>query len=183
MLSAIVNLTACAPSSSWWANHPAAFRVSAAYQTSELLYDTPRSPDATPKSLRIPIIIENDGRTWMRFAAYSSENRGWVGDGATISIRVSPQPKIRKVDIDYSSLSKRVILPGGESAAAWIVIQPDSSLLTPGLLKKVKLDVEIEWKWQDRRGEALPLTRSARFYPDLICIGEISPRKATATGE
>lgn len=110
----------------------------------------------------------------------------WIGEGLTVSITVAPQPNVKLVDVDYSPLSAQTVLPGGEveaSNAAWVTVQPDSSLLTPGKAITVKLDIAVTWHWQDQDGTQLALTRTAHFYPELICVGEIGPRLATSPGE
>lgn len=170
----------------WWEANAQSFRISAAYQTSETLYDSIRTPKEPARPFRFPIVMQNDSHAGFYFAKYDSDQKLWTGEGLTVSIVIKCDPKLQVVAIDYSPLSHMTLLPGGESEreyAAWVTVRPDSSLLLPGHVKKVSLDVEVTWRWQDQQNVQSARTWTAHCYPNIYCVGEIAPRIASTPGE
>lgn len=178
-------LCGCAPTANWWAMHPDQFLVSARYQTSEPAFDRPRAPEAPPRGIKIPVVIQNDSMHAIYFAKYDSNASQWVGGGTTLQLAATSDAQLKIVDIDYSSLSGVTILPGGDTGklhAAWISVEPSSNLFQAGKINKAVLAVKVTWELQDQDGIALPVKRTTTFYPELIFIGELAPVIVSAGG-
>jgi hypothetical protein len=170
-------LSGCAPSSEFWSQHPEAFHVGCAFQTLEVILDSPRDSESPARAYVFSIQLQNNSGRWMRFSHYDSGK--WIGEGLTLTIDSHFEENIGTLSVDLRPLSNTLLGPKGETKrnqSPRLVFVPYPNAFARERVRQSRAKLTIIWGLQDRHGQSLPIVRRATIVPTLALIDLIAPR-------